>query len=184
MVRAGTRLLSTELWSWGDITYGQLGTSDTVKRDRPTIISRLTGIGVCRIACGHDHALAVSLDGRVFAWGRNHHNQVSLETQANQSTPQQITCSSERVRSIAAGDSHSLLITHDDNVYYIGKGRYIVMLCYIQIAEVIPSNADTDMKISSICFVWSSIELIIQNLKSTCHYHKARHCIQISSGPT
>jgi amyotrophic lateral sclerosis 2 protein len=123
MIHAGTRLLSTELWSWGDITHGQLGTGDTVKRDRPTIISRLTGIGVCRIECGHDHALAVSLDGRVFAWGRNQYNQVSLETRTDQSTPQQITCSSERARSIAAGDSHSLVITHDDNVYYIGKGR-------------------------------------------------------------
>jgi len=123
MVRAGTRLLSTELWSWGDITHGQLGTGDTVKRHRPTIISHLTGIGVCRIACGNDHALAVSLDGRMFAWGRNHHNQVSLEMQANRSTPQQITCLSERVRSIAAGDNHSLVITHSDSVYYIGKGR-------------------------------------------------------------
>lgn len=123
MARAGSRLLSTELWSWGDITHGQLGTGDTVKRDQPTIISRLTGIGVCRIACGHDHALAISLDGRVFAWGRNNHNQVSPEIQTNQSTPQQLSCSSERVRNIAAGDSHSLIITHDDNVYYIGTGR-------------------------------------------------------------
>lgn len=123
MVRAGTRLLSTELWSWGDITHGQLGTGDTVKRHRPTIISHLTGIGVCRIACGNDHALAVSLDGRMFAWGKNHHNQVSLEMQANLNTPQQITCLSERVRSIAAGDNHSLVITHNDSVYYIGKGR-------------------------------------------------------------
>jgi amyotrophic lateral sclerosis 2 protein len=123
MVHAGTRLLSTELWSWGDITHGQLGTGDTVKREHPTVISSLTGIGVCRIACGNDHALAVSLDGRVFAWGRNHHNQVSLEMKPNQSTPQQITCSSERARSIAAGENHSLVITHDDSVYYIGKGR-------------------------------------------------------------
>lgn len=123
MSRAGSRLLSTELWSWGDITHGQLGTGDTVKRDQPTIISRLTGIGVCRIACGHDHALAVSLDGRVFAWGRNDHSQVSHEMQTDQSTPQQLSCPSERVRSIAAGDSHSVVITHGDNVYYFGRGR-------------------------------------------------------------
>lgn len=78
---------------------------------------------MCRIACGNDHAVAVLLDGRMFAWGRNHHNQVSPEMQANHSTPQQITGLSERVRSIAAGDNHSLVITHNDSVYYIGKGR-------------------------------------------------------------
>ncbi|KAJ4433880.1 hypothetical protein ANN_16193, partial [Periplaneta americana] len=122
MVRAGTRLLSTELWSWGDITHGQLGIGDTVKRTRPTIIARLTGIGVCRIACGLDHALAVTLDGRVFAWGRNNHNQVSLESHTSQSTPQQLCCVPEKVRSVVAGDNHSLVITYDDNVYYLGKG--------------------------------------------------------------
>ena len=123
LVREGARLLSTELWSWGDISHGQLGTGDTVKRNRPTIISRLTGIGVHQIACGSDHALAVSLDGRVFAWGRNSQGQVSLESNTHVSSPQQISAISERVKSVVAGSTHSIIASYKENVYYMGKGR-------------------------------------------------------------
>ncbi|KAJ9583748.1 hypothetical protein L9F63_021911 [Diploptera punctata] len=109
LVREGARLLSTELWSWGDITHGQLGTGDTVKRNRPTIISRLTGIGVQQIACGSDHALAVS-----------------VESVNNVSSPQQVVIS-ERGKSVAAGTNHSLIATFSDNLYYMGKARFFVV---------------------------------------------------------
>ncbi|PSN52558.1 hypothetical protein C0J52_08953 [Blattella germanica] len=122
MVRVGARLLATELWSWGDVNHGQLGTGDTVKRNKPTIIARLTGIGIHQIACGHDHALALSLDGRVFAWGKNNYCQVSVKVNTDQSSPQPISLPTERAKRIAAGDNFSLIAAHDDCIYYMGKG--------------------------------------------------------------
>lgn len=82
MVRAGSALLTTELWSWGNISRGQLGTGDMIKRHRPTIVSRFSNAGVRSIACGQAHAMAITLDGRAYAWGGNNANQVGLRSAA------------------------------------------------------------------------------------------------------
>ncbi|XP_063216090.1 alsin isoform X2 [Bacillus rossius redtenbacheri] len=117
LVRAGSRLLSPELWSWGGSSHGQLGVGDTSKRARPTLVSRLAGQGVHEVACGRLHALAVTLDGRVFTWGGNVCGQVSQV----QSSPRHVASLVERAWSVAAGDCHSLVLTLPGNVFYLSK---------------------------------------------------------------
>ncbi|XP_067007576.2 alsin [Anabrus simplex] len=123
LVQAGLNILAAELWSWGDVYHGQLGVGDTVKKNRPSIVSSLSGVAVTRIACGYGHALAVTMDGRAFAWGKNRTHQVTLDSAFDQSSPQQI-CNipnSERARDVSAGGNHSVIMTNEGNVYYLGK---------------------------------------------------------------
>ncbi len=54
---------------WGQNTYGQLGTGDTVRQTSPTQVSGLAG--VADIAAGSNHACALMLDGTVRCWGSN-----------------------------------------------------------------------------------------------------------------
>ncbi|XP_029056491.2 alsin [Osmia bicornis bicornis] len=123
LTRTGSNILSTELWTWGDVQYGQLGTGDIIKRSRPVLVAKLSNIGLRKISCGAFHVLALTLDGRVFAWGRNNHKQVTLEPSTHQSAPQLFTTklsSDERAKDIAAGSFHSLIMMHH-GLYFIGQ---------------------------------------------------------------
>ncbi|XP_046991299.1 alsin [Schistocerca americana] len=126
LVQSGNSLLSVELWSWGNPNHGQLGTGDTFKKNRPVLVSKLSGTGIQKVVCGRFHAVALTLDGRVFAWGKNNAYQVTLESSSDQSSPQQIILlpNSARVKDIAAGDHHTLMLTNDGDVYYMGKQKF------------------------------------------------------------
>ena len=110
IVAAGKQLLNTSVWTWGHGGMGQLGQSDSVSRDQPVQIRHLHGIGVCKISCGFQHTLALTLDGRVLAWGANSKGQIGpgedltfITTPVEISLPFRTT-----VRDIAAGRYFSL----------------------------------------------------------------------------
>ena len=58
---------------------GLLGCGDHIKRKDYTVIIKLVDIGVYRIHCGSHHAAALTLDGRLFLWGFNNHQQISID---------------------------------------------------------------------------------------------------------
>jgi len=123
--RTGNNILATELWAWGDVQYGQLGTGDIIKRPRPVLVTKLNHTGIRKISCGAFHVLALTLDGRVFAWGRNNFKQVTLHTMVDQSAPQLFTTklsSNERAIDMAAGNFHSLIMMHH-GLYFMGQSR-------------------------------------------------------------
>lgn len=123
--RTGSNILATELWTWGDVQYGQLGTGDIIKRPRPVLVAKLSHTGIRKISCGVFHVLALTLDGRVFAWGRNNFKQVTLHSTIDQSAPQLFTTklsSNERAIDMAAGNFHSLVMMHH-GLYFMGQSR-------------------------------------------------------------
>lgn len=123
MSKLGRNILATELWTWGDILYGQLGIGDTVKRVKPMIVMSLSGFGLQKVSCGKWHCSALTLDGRLFMWGYNHYHQVSFDTREDKSGPKQFTenSDSDRVRDMIATDHHTLAYTHNENIFYMGK---------------------------------------------------------------
>ncbi|XP_063974137.1 alsin isoform X2 [Diachasmimorpha longicaudata] len=121
LVDIGTNLLSTELWAWGDVSHGQLGTGDIIKRSKPVLINKLHNTGVKKVSSGLYHTLALTLDGRVFGWGRNNDFQVHTDSPTDQSSPKLIApFTSKRARDISTGDKHSLIV-FDDDLYFIGS---------------------------------------------------------------
>ncbi|XP_077297979.1 amyotrophic lateral sclerosis 2 [Arctopsyche grandis] len=123
IVKTGQNLLNSEVWVWGSVNYGQLGTGDNIKRTQPILVSRLANLGIHKISCGKSHCAALSLDGRVFLWGRNLWHQVSTDTKDDKSSPQQFTANSntDRARDITCGDNHSIVFTLNGNIFYQGK---------------------------------------------------------------
>ncbi|KAL0852518.1 hypothetical protein ABMA27_017037 [Loxostege sticticalis] len=125
LVHNGNNLLSTELWTWGDFRYGQLGTGDTIIRTKPVLVTKLNNMGLKKIACGDSHTLALSLDGRVYTWGRNNCHQVCPDNEDDRSSPilfDTKKCNDERARDMASGSEHSLFkkkggATQESNVY-------------------------------------------------------------------
>lgn len=123
MSKLGKNILATELWTWGDISHGQLGIGDTVKRIKPMIVMSLSGFGLQKVSCGKWHCTALTLDGRLFMWGYNHFNQVSFDSREDKSSPKQFTENSEsdRIRDMIATDNHTLTYTQNENIFYMGK---------------------------------------------------------------
>lgn len=136
LVRTGNNLLSTELWTWGDIKYGQLGIGDSIARSRPCEVTKLNHLGVKKISCGSYHTLVLTLDGRVYAWGRNNHSQVSQILQIDASAPQLFSTNSfihlsanERSKDMAVGSHHSLVMMHN-GIFSMGKYRYVTCVIF------------------------------------------------------
>lgn len=123
MSKLGKNILATELWTWGDISYGQLGIGDTVKRVKPMVVMSLSGFGLQKVSCGKWHCASLTLDGRLFIWGYNHFHQVSFDSRQDKSGPKQFTenSDSDRVRDMIATNHHTLAYTLNENVFYMGK---------------------------------------------------------------
>ncbi|CAH2104972.1 unnamed protein product [Euphydryas editha] len=123
MSKLGKNILATELWTWGDISHGQLGIGDTVKRVKPMIVMSLSGFGLQKVSCGKWHCTALTLDGRLFMWGYNHFHQVSFESREDKSSPKQFTenSDSDRIRDMIATNNHTLAYTQNENIFYMGK---------------------------------------------------------------
>ncbi|XP_076647419.1 amyotrophic lateral sclerosis 2 [Halictus rubicundus] len=135
LTHAGSNILSTELWTWGDIEFGQLGTGDTINRLRPVLVAKLSNIGLRKVTCGAFHIVALTLDGRAFTWGRNNCKQVTLESSAYESAPQLFSTNlsvDERAKDIAAGSFHSLIMMHH-GLYFIGKSSKIGDMFHLDI---------------------------------------------------
>ncbi|XP_043467736.1 alsin [Leptopilina heterotoma] len=134
LVREGNNLLSTELWTWGDVKHGQLGTGDTVKRPRPVLVTKLSQTGVKKISCGSFHTVAITLDGRVFTWGRNNCKQTANEWNSCQSAPLMFTTSrvsklsnypsNERAKDMSAGTEHTFILMQPALLLFLGRFHY------------------------------------------------------------
>lgn len=67
-----------QLWGWGRNAYANLGlgTTTTAGITRPVKVPLPTGVSVVSVATGRDHVLALTTDGKVYAWGLNASSQV------------------------------------------------------------------------------------------------------------
>ncbi|RZC72489.1 hypothetical protein C5167_047974 [Papaver somniferum] len=76
------------VYTWGKNKRGQLGHGDMINRDRPTIVSGLSGHKIIKAGAGRAHTVVVTNDGKSFAFGWNKHGQCgtgSVRTEFQQS---------------------------------------------------------------------------------------------------
>lgn len=100
------------------------------------IITKLLNIGVCKVSVESHHASVLTLDGRVFLWGRNDFNQVTLDSKMDQSSPKLFTLGTdERIMDAICGYFHTVILSDKLNVYYFGNESEKIVNLY--------SNNDT-----------------------------------------
>ncbi|XP_055705402.1 alsin homolog [Phlebotomus papatasi] len=118
LARLGASLLATEVWCFGSINRGQLGTGDHIKRARINAVLGLGGQGVVRIDSGKEHSMALTLDGRLYLWGNNVHRQISREDVEDFSFPRRFQIVSDsNVLAAACGAKHSAIVMNDLTVH-------------------------------------------------------------------
>ncbi len=105
------------VYSFGCNNCGQLGLSDNVDRNTPTLISKLENVAC--VSVGDYHSMMSTSDGHVYLSGRNHTN---LSTGiVNEPTIIPNLILPHTIISISVGDNHSLLVTSDGLVYSFGN---------------------------------------------------------------
>jgi len=126
--------------AWGSNDFGQLGDGSTEKegpfyevgrmRSEPGLVTGPGGgdalRGVKAVAAGYQHALALTKDGKVFAWGDNSGGQLGNGREEAQSHPVEVLGIGgkgplEKVRAVAAGTRHNLALLEDGTVVAWGS---------------------------------------------------------------
>lgn len=103
---------------WGANDSGQIGTGSTVSQVfTPQVVTGLPPVQA--VAEGNTHTLALTRDGRVFAWGRNIDGQLGVGDNQNRNAPVEIPGSSN-VTAIAAGSDFSMALLGDGSVWVWG----------------------------------------------------------------
>jgi alpha-tubulin suppressor-like RCC1 family protein len=112
--------------SWGDNSFGQLGTGSAGSAKRPVPVSGATTI--VAIAAGGIHSLALKANGTVLSWGGNTFGQLGVpfdgacfDLSRRRTTPVLVSGLTNIV-AIAAGGTHSLALRADGKVFAWGAG--------------------------------------------------------------
>ena len=100
------------VWAWGRNQYGQLGDGTLIDRTVPVQVADLP-LPALAIAAGNEHSLVLLQDNTVWGFGRSDRFQLRLSNRTieAQPTPVQVSEAGTFAASIAAGSSHSMLLT-------------------------------------------------------------------------
>uniref|UniRef100_A0A7S2AQB8 RCC1-like domain-containing protein n=1 Tax=Octactis speculum TaxID=3111310 RepID=A0A7S2AQB8_9STRA len=131
-VRRMSRTYSVYMWGSGD--HGQLGLgsihkSGMIMRTYKELSPRpLPSIGDCEIAdmsCGLDHTLAVTSEGKVFAWGNPKYGKLGLgaETSGDVLVPAEVDAfGGVPIVSVVCGENHSAAVDEKGRLWTWGYG--------------------------------------------------------------
>ncbi|KAA8547815.1 hypothetical protein F0562_004244 [Nyssa sinensis] len=120
-----------KLFTWGWNQRGTLGHPPKTKTENiPSQVKALADVKIIQAAIGGWHCLAVDDQGRAYSWGGNEYGQCGEEPERKDDTgrplrrdiaiPQQ--CASKlSVRQVAAGGTHSVVLTHEGHVWTWGQ---------------------------------------------------------------
>jgi alpha-tubulin suppressor-like RCC1 family protein len=109
-----------QVYAWGSDNIGQLG-NGTINFDAsplPALVHLPPGVTVRTISAGFEHALAVTTDGQVLAWGDNNAGKLGNGGNARVGTtpaPVQLPAGT-RVTAVTAGTENSLAVTSTGQV--------------------------------------------------------------------
>ena len=125
------------VYTWGYNRYGQLGRSENAGSDEanwvPTEVAPALWDGrpIADVAVGSYHVLVLANDGTVFAFGLNRYGQLGSKANVGQWAPNwrplhinPSNLSNSLVTGMAAGATHSLLLTEHEEVWAFGSNGW------------------------------------------------------------
>ncbi|WOK05635.1 T9SS type A sorting domain-containing protein [Imperialibacter roseus] len=111
------------LWSWGENSYGQLGSGSFESRYEPRIVGSDTD-WIDAVA-GYYNAFAIKSDGSLWSWGLNGVGHLGIGSQEDRLLPVEIPFASGWAE-ISVGNDHSIAISDDGMLWswgYNGSGQ-------------------------------------------------------------
>jgi RCC1 and BTB domain-containing protein len=82
------------VYSWGYNDFGQLGIGNTEDSNEPKLVAVIDenkcNVFIEKISCGYAHSLLLSIDGNIYAFGRNKSGELGNQKEENKLNPQRI----------------------------------------------------------------------------------------------
>ncbi|KAJ7975724.1 Regulator of chromosome condensation (RCC1) family protein [Quillaja saponaria] len=120
-----------KLFTWGWNQRGTLGHPPETKTENiPSQVKALANVKIVQAAIGGWHCLAVDDQGRAYAWGGNEYGQCGEEPERKDDTGKPLRrdivipqrCAPKLVvRQVAAGGTHSVVLTREGHVWTWGQ---------------------------------------------------------------
>ncbi|KAG9458131.1 hypothetical protein H6P81_002639 [Aristolochia fimbriata] len=120
-----------KLFTWGWNQRGTLGHPPETKTENvPSQVKALDNVKIVQAAIGGWHCLAVDDQGRAYAWGGNEYGQCGEEPERKDDNTRALRrdiaipqrCAPKlSVRQVAAGGTHSVVLTNDGHVWTWGQ---------------------------------------------------------------
>ncbi|KAI3794199.1 hypothetical protein L1987_36828 [Smallanthus sonchifolius] len=120
-----------KLFMWGWNQRGTLGhTPESKTENVPSQVKALDNVKIVQAAIGGWHCLAVDDQGRAYAWGGNEYGQCGEELEKKDDSGRTLRrdivipqrCASKlSVRQVAAGGTHSVVLTREGHVWTWGQ---------------------------------------------------------------
>jgi len=112
-----------EVFTWGSGEFGRLGYVDTKKQSQPRLMKELSGQFITKLSLGYYHAAAINDKGTVFTWGRGINGQLGHGSILNEDSVRPVSeISNHLMIDIACGESHSMSLSNNGEVYTWGGG--------------------------------------------------------------
>jgi alpha-tubulin suppressor-like RCC1 family protein len=123
-----------QLYAWGYNGYGQLGNGTTTNAQVPVAVAAggaPPGTTFTQVAAGAQHTVALASSGQVYAWGDNDVGQLGNHSMTSSPVPVAVSAGAippaTTITQIAAGDSHSLVLSSTGQLYAWGNNGYGVL---------------------------------------------------------
>lgn len=123
--RAATARAVAPLRAWGYNHRGQLGDGSLQNADLPVTVKLPRGIKITVVRAGCNDSVALSSDGRVYAWGDNSYGQLGDGTTSARTVPVRVKLPrGVTVTAIRAGCFDNLALTASGRVYAWGDNSF------------------------------------------------------------
>ncbi|XP_063870705.1 X-linked retinitis pigmentosa GTPase regulator-like isoform X2 [Scylla paramamosain] len=114
---------SGRVFTIGNNNMGQLGLGTTKPVLKPSCVKSIKPEKVVHIGCGRSHTIAACFSGAVYAWGHNGDGQLGTGDHVDHLSPVQILKLEAPAAGVAAGSSHSIVLTEDGELYVWGNNN-------------------------------------------------------------
>jgi len=108
------------VWGFGTNNDGELGIGNTNEVSSPVKVIFPEDVNIIQVSAGSDFSMAIDDNGNLWAWGKNNNGQMALgeENTQDQLTPIKIAIPNNlKVKSLATGKAHVLVLTENGAVY-------------------------------------------------------------------
>jgi alpha-tubulin suppressor-like RCC1 family protein len=114
-----------ECYGFGENDWGVLGFGHNIQVDEPKLIEELCFKKIINFSYGLNFVIALTINGKVFSWGRNDYGQLGHGSMNNYfNKPLMIeVLSNENISTICCGSHHSIALTEKGEVYAWGQNR-------------------------------------------------------------
>lgn len=108
-------------YCWGDNNYGQLGDASNIDRTLPVAVEMPAGVSFTSISAGETYIVALTSDGKAYAWGNNQSGQLGNGSNSNSNRPVAVNLPAQVVvASVRAGSHHAVALGTSGAAYAWG----------------------------------------------------------------